>query len=155
VARYLVIAPPADEKMFGERLREMFLTRESEHNYIIAERTTNNAVGLIRMILQSPSAGNVSYWLGRPYWSRGYASEALGIMCTLGFVEWGLESIVAQCFAGNVRSIKLLDRIGFRSVEAHKIAIADPMLGAELTLSLTLETFSWQPPHVQVVTDAE
>ena len=155
VARYLVVAPPADEKMFGDRLREMFMTREMEHNYIIAERSTNDAVGLVRTILQGPAIGNVSYWLGKPYWSRGYAWEAVGMMCTLGFVEWGLETIIAQCFAGNVRSIKLLDRLGFRSIEAHRVAIPDPMFGAELTFALTLATFSWQPPHVEAVTDSE
>jgi len=146
VARYLVIVPPSDAKMFGERLREMFTARTTEHNYIIARRDTDEAVGMVRLVLVSPSTGNISYWMGRPHWSKGYAFEAIGMICTLAFVDWGLEEIEAHCFAGNVRSITLLDRLGFQSVTATRVRSPDPLLGQELLFRLTLANFTWKPP---------
>lgn len=146
VAKYLVIVPPDNREMFGNRLREMFTTRTQEHNYIIARRDTNDAVGMVRLILVSPTAANVSYWMGRPHWSRGYAFEAIGMICTMGFVDWGLEAIEAHCFAGNVRSITLLDRLGFQSITATRVVSPDPLLGQELLFRLTLATFTWKMP---------
>lgn len=148
VARYLVIVPPDDIAMFGTRLREMFTTRTTEHNYIIARNDTNEAVGMLRLLLESPSRGNISYWMGRPHWSRGYAFEAVGMACTMGFADWGLEEITAHVFAGNVRSITLLDRLGFESVSATRVRSPDPLLGQELLFRVSLQTFTWKPPQV-------
>ena len=142
VSRFLVLGAPPDERTFGIRLREMFTNRITEHDYIIARKEDNAATGMIRLILQSPTIGNVSYWMGRRHWSHGYASEALGITCTMGFVDWGLEEIQAQCFAGNVRSIKLLDRLGFETVRATTLHGVDPLLGQELLLSVSLARFT-------------
>lgn len=148
VARYLVVVPPDDVVMFGTRLREMFTARTVEHNYIIARADTNEAVGMIRLVLQSPVTGNLSYWMGRPSWSKGYAFEATGMVCTMGFADWGLEEITANVFAGNVRSITLLDRLGFQSVSATRVRSSDPLLGQELLFRVTLDTFTWKPPQV-------
>ncbi|GAC1652203.1 MAG: hypothetical protein NVS9B12_01380 [Vulcanimicrobiaceae bacterium] len=145
VTRYLVVVPPADVNMFGDRLREMFTVREKEHNYIIARSGDRAALGMIRLRLEPPSTGNVSYWLGKPHWSRGYAFEALGIICTMGFVDWGLEAIEANCFAGNVRSVSLLDRLGFQGLTATNVRSPDPLLGQELLFRLKLENFTWKP----------
>ncbi|MDQ6930340.1 MAG: GNAT family N-acetyltransferase [Candidatus Eremiobacteraeota bacterium] len=145
VARYLVVLPPSDMQMFGERLREMFTTRDVEHNYIIARRDTGEAVGMVRLHLESSTTGNISYWMGKPHWSKGYAIEAVGILCTMGFVDWGLETLEAHCFGGNVRSITLLDRLGFRSMHATQISSRDPMLGQELLFRLKLADFTWKP----------
>ena len=147
VARYLVIVPPSDVNMFGTRLREMFTTRTTEHNYIIASADTNEAVGMIRLVLESPTSGNISYWMGRPHWSRGYAFEAVGMVCTMCFVDWGLEEITAHVFAGNVRSITLLDRLGFQSVSATRVRSPDALLGQELLFRVTLSTFTWKAPR--------
>ena len=145
VARYLVIVPPDNMKMFGDRLREMFTKRDREHNYIIGRRDTGEAVGMVRLMLVSPTTGNVSYWMGKPHWSKGYAFEAIGMICTMGFVDWGLEAVEAHCFAGNVRSITLLDRLGFQSLSATQVRSPDPMLGQELLFQLTLANFTWKP----------
>ena len=147
VSRFLVLAAPPDERTFGIRLREMFTNRVTEHDYIIARKEDNAAAGMIRLMLTSPAVGNVSYWMGRRHWSHGYATEALSIICTLGFVDWGLEQIEAQCFAGNVRSIKLLDRLGFETVRATTLHGVDPLLGQELVLRLTLATFTSIAPE--------
>ena len=153
VAKYLVIVAPDNRDVFGARLREMFTKRDVEHNYIIARRDTNEAVGMVRLVLVSPTIGNVSYWMGRPHWSKGYAFEAIGMICTMAFVDWGLETVEAHCFAGNVRSITLLDRLGFQSVEATRLVSRDPLLGQELLFRLTLATFTWKMPVQSIPTE--
>lgn len=153
VAKFLVVVPPDNREMFASRLREMFTTRDREHNYIIARNDTNEAVGMLRLVLVSPTTGNISYWMGRPHWSKGYAFEAIGMICTMGFVDWGLEEIEAHCFAGNVRSITLLDRLGFQSITSTRLVSPDPLLGQELLFRLRLATFTWKMPLKTIPTE--
>ena len=51
---------------------------------------------------------------------RGYATEAVAALIRLCFEDLGLRRVTAQCFADNVASWRLMDRLGMRR-EAHTI----------------------------------
>jgi len=50
----------------------------------------------------------IGYWLGEPYWGRGYGSEAAAAVIDYGFRTLGLASIRAYTDPANVRSQKVL-----------------------------------------------
>jgi RimJ/RimL family protein N-acetyltransferase len=52
----------------------------------------------------------VGYWLGRKYWGRGVATEALKLFLALETTR----PLWADPFAGNTGSVKLLEKHGFR-----------------------------------------
>ena len=52
------------------------------------------------------------YWIGRPYWGRGYATEAARRVVRFGFEELELNRIFAWCFTGNVASARVMERRG-------------------------------------------
>jgi ribosomal-protein-alanine N-acetyltransferase len=54
----------------------------------------------------------IGYVLGRPWWGRGYATEAAGLLLRFGFQELGLHKIVATCHPDNAGSARVLTRIG-------------------------------------------
>lgn len=60
------------------------------------------------------SAGEVGYWLARPYWGRGYGRELLDGMLKVSFRTLGLTRLEAGVFPGNQRSEGLLRSAGFR-----------------------------------------
>ena len=62
----------------------------------------------------------LGYWIGRPYWGRGYAVEAARALVERGFVELGLHGIHAAYFDGNERSRRVLDRLGFFFMRTEK-----------------------------------
>ena len=45
---------------------------------------------------------------------RGYATEAVQALITLCFTELGVRRVVANCFADNVPSWRLMERVGMR-----------------------------------------
>jgi RimJ/RimL family protein N-acetyltransferase len=55
----------------------------------------------------------IGYWLGEAYWGRGIVSEAVARVTELALEEPGLVRIFAPVFAGNVRSMRVLERNGY------------------------------------------
>ena len=50
----------------------------------------------------------VGYWLGQPYWGRGYAREAVAALLDYGFRTLGLKSVRAYTDPANTASQKVL-----------------------------------------------
>lgn len=57
----------------------------------------------------------IGWRLARPYWGRGYASEAAEAALRVGFEQLGLEEIVAFTVPANARSRAVMDRVGMRA----------------------------------------
>jgi RimJ/RimL family protein N-acetyltransferase len=56
----------------------------------------------------------VGWRLARPHWGRGYATEAATAAMAFGFTELGLEEIVSMTVPANVRSWRVMERLGMR-----------------------------------------
>ena len=55
----------------------------------------------------------IGYGLSSTHWGRGYAHEALSALVRFGFQELDLNRIEADVDPRNLRSLKLLERLGF------------------------------------------
>lgn len=56
----------------------------------------------------------LGYWIGVPFWNRGYASEAGRRVLRYGFETLGLERIHAMHFARNPASGRVMQKIGMQ-----------------------------------------
>lgn len=56
----------------------------------------------------------IGYDLHRAYWGRGIAHEGVAAMVEFGFGELGLHRIETETILDNVRSVRLLERLGFQ-----------------------------------------
>jgi 8-oxo-dGTP diphosphatase len=57
----------------------------------------------------------MGYWLGRPYWNQGYATEAAAQVLAFGFRNLRADSIWAGWFHDNPASGRVLAKLGFRA----------------------------------------
>jgi [ribosomal protein S5]-alanine N-acetyltransferase len=57
----------------------------------------------------------VGYWLGRPFWGNGYATEACGRAIAWAFDEFKTEVLNAGWFHDNPASGRVLSKLGFRA----------------------------------------
>lgn len=70
-------------------------------------------VGAVGLILDHTHGhAELGYWIGRPYWSLGYASEAAGAVVGWGFHHFALHRIHAAHFPANEASGRVLRKIG-------------------------------------------
>jgi RimJ/RimL family protein N-acetyltransferase len=56
---------------------------------------------------------NLGYWIGRPFWGRGYATEALDGAIAWASRTWKRRALVAGHFADNPASGRVLEKAGF------------------------------------------
>ena len=73
--------------------------------------------GAIGMVLQRDVyrfSAELGYWIGEPYWSKGIATMAVGLLCDYAFNNLNMEKMFAGIFQGNEASKKVLEKCGFQ-----------------------------------------
>jgi RimJ/RimL family protein N-acetyltransferase len=55
----------------------------------------------------------LGYWIGKPYWGNGYATEAARAVMKAAFAEPNLETLTAAWFFDNPASGRVLEKLGF------------------------------------------
>lgn len=55
----------------------------------------------------------LGYWLGEPYWGKGLASRAVGLLLPYAFGELFFIRLQAKIFAENRASMRVLEKNGF------------------------------------------
>lgn len=85
---------------------------------LLALAITTDADGVVGGISLHLNAahrrGELGYWIGVPYWSRGYATEASRALVEHGFEELSLNRIVAQHITRNPASGRVMEKVGMR-----------------------------------------
>ena len=71
-----------------------------------------------RNIGDSQGAAELGYWLGEPFWGKGYAREAVAAIMKYGFDALGLETIHALCEPLDTASQKVLLACGLKRAGA-------------------------------------
>lgn len=56
----------------------------------------------------------LGYWIGRPFWDRGYCTEAARAVVAYGFRELELRRIHASHFVRNPASGRVMEKLGMR-----------------------------------------
>jgi len=70
-------------------------------------------VGTVGLRIHRPyRVGTLGYWIGVPYWGKGYVTEAARAMMDFGFGELDLVRIEARHFASNPASGRVMEKLG-------------------------------------------
>jgi RimJ/RimL family protein N-acetyltransferase len=71
-------------------------------------------IGSIGLRRDAGDALALGYWIGAPYWHRGYATEATRAIANYGFDDLATETIHAGAYIDNDASTRVLEKCGFR-----------------------------------------
>jgi ribosomal-protein-alanine N-acetyltransferase len=63
-----------------------------------------------------PGAANLAYYLARPYWGQGLATEAARAFVDYGFSRLGLARIEAGMNTRHVASVRIVEKLGFTRI---------------------------------------
>lgn len=71
------------------------------------------AGGIVVRTEREHERGEIGYWIGKPYWNRGYATEAVREMLRFAFEDLRLNRVQATFLPKNPASGKILIKSGF------------------------------------------
>ena len=84
-----------------------FAITHREEGYLIGGASLMN-------INQQSQRAEIAYWLGKPYWRKGYGTEAARAIVKYGFETLGLHRINGRHFGRNPTSGRVLQKIGMK-----------------------------------------
>lgn len=58
--------------------------------------------------------GEIGYWIGEPYWGKGYGTQTVKLLTDYAFTELKLGRIFAGVISNNPASMKVLEKSGYR-----------------------------------------
>ncbi len=83
-----------------------FVIRHREDNVI-------GAIGFKELIRGQSFRSEIGYWLSKPLWGQGIATDAVAAICRHGFDDFNLVKITAHTFRHNPASGRVLEKNGF------------------------------------------
>ncbi len=98
---------------------EVWIKKQREHEsdlaFAITEKDTGALTGALGLhIVREHDRGEIGYWIGLPYWNRGYATEAVGAVIQFGFEHMMLHRIWAGHFTRNIASGRVMQKNGMK-----------------------------------------
>jgi RimJ/RimL family protein N-acetyltransferase len=100
----------ADADAFIGRMAARDRAREA---VFAIEHAGDGPIGVLGFHPTGDRPPELGYWLGRPYWGRGLATEAVRAALDWADRAWAQRWIVAGHFADNPASGRVLDKAGF------------------------------------------
>ena len=88
--------------------------------YAICEKENGKAIGAIELMLnghtdmtERDDECELGYWLGKPFWGRGYMPEAARELIRHGFEDLHMRAIWCGYYDGNQKSKRVQEKVGF------------------------------------------
>lgn len=92
--------------------------------YAITARETGVVMGAVALTLTPAHArAELGYWVGLPYWNRGYCTEAGRAMLSFAFETLALHRVQARHLTRNPASGRVMQKLGMQFEGVHRHAI--------------------------------
>lgn len=110
--------PPHKSK--EESLNVILNVLNGEECYAICEKENGKAIGAVELMLKGHNSMmtkddecELGFWLGKPFWGKGYVPEAARELIRHGFEELGMTAVWCRYFDGNQKSKRVQEKLGF------------------------------------------
>ena len=70
-------------------------------------------LGVCGFAMDAPGSASIGYFIGRPYWGKGYATEAVRALIGYCITSAAPTTLAASHFLGNDASARVLEKLGF------------------------------------------
>lgn len=84
--------------------------------YAVALIESNILVGAVGFVTIINAEAELGYWIGVPYWGKGYCTEAVKLLVNFSFDDLGLKRVYAKHLARNPASGRVLVKAGFAHI---------------------------------------
>jgi len=118
---------------------------EPSFSVVLADGTIIGGCGIHMLSSGEPELG---YWIGVPYWGRGYATEAARAVLDHGFGALGYAQLTSRARVSNPASRRVLEKCGFQwsgvsLIRIHALKSSAPVDCFRLDRGLWASLRSW------------
>lgn len=83
--------------------------------FALERRSAGDLIGVVGLRANPEHEhAEIGYWVGVPFWSRGYATEAARAVVDFAFEVRGYHRVFGRVYCGNRASERILERLGMR-----------------------------------------
>lgn len=89
---------------------------KNAHQFAICLKPDQNIIGAVGLFNVEPEHknGEIGYWIGKSYWNKGYATEAVRTVIRFAFNSLHLHRVHAHVFSQNRASARVLENAGLQ-----------------------------------------
>ncbi len=141
VARMLAVVPyPYPDGHAQEWIAGHADQRASGQGSPYAITLEGELIGVVGIDNQKSGDFELGYWIGEPYWGKGFATEAAQAAVTIGFADLGADRLTSGHYEENPASGNVLKKCGFEYSGKSKrpcLARGEDMPSIDLTMPRT------------------
>ncbi len=104
------IPHPYSEEMAAEWIASAFAGKEG---VVFAILRSGALIGCTGYRAFGDDHAELGYWIGKPYWGMGYATEAVRALILHAFETGGFDYLTVGHFSGNPASARIITKFGF------------------------------------------
>ncbi|MEI9901269.1 MAG: GNAT family N-acetyltransferase [Hyphomicrobium sp.] len=82
--------------------------------FVRAVEHNGELIGAVGYIERDSEQAEIGYWIGKPWWGHGYATEAARALVKHCFGEAGFKRLTCGHFIDNSASARVIKKLGFR-----------------------------------------
>lgn len=85
----------------------------------------------------------IGYWVGVPFWGKGYATQAIRQLVGIGFTGLGFQSLYAPILQRNRASQRVVGKLGFHHSRTYHNTLYPKWPEQEILVEYTLNRTEW------------
>ncbi len=121
VARMLTRMPfPYTRAMARDWIARQATDRAEGAEFVYAITHEDGFIGTCGVQAHADGTNEIGYWVGEPFWNKGYATEAAHAVLNEAAARFGAGTLISGHFADNHASGRVLTKLGFRYTGEEK-----------------------------------
>lgn len=99
---------------YSEALAREWMETLGPDEFVRVVTFQGTLVGAVGYVPNDDGSAEIGYWIGRPWWGQGFASEAAAALVRYCFAKAGFKRLTCCHFDDNAASARVIQKLGFR-----------------------------------------
>jgi RimJ/RimL family protein N-acetyltransferase len=95
---------------------DLWIASIGQDEFVRGVELDGKLIGAVGYIEGAERQAEIGYWIGKPYWGRGFATEAARALVAYSFGPVGFLRLTCGHFIDNPASARVIAKLGFRHV---------------------------------------
>jgi RimJ/RimL family protein N-acetyltransferase len=97
---------------------DLWIASIAKDEFVRAVELGGQLIGAVGYIENESGEAEIGYWIGKPWWGNGFATEAARALVVHCFAPGGFRRLTCGHFIDNPASARVIAKLGFRRIGA-------------------------------------